>query len=69
MHISAGHFRVDLMQKPDSIQKALTMSWAEEAGVNLDENPELALNRDKYVFPNDGAKNSEIPYKMYQTFA
>jgi hypothetical protein len=49
MHISAGHFNVDLMQKPSSIEQALTHSWADYTGVDLNDNPDLEINKDKYL--------------------
>jgi len=60
-HISAGNFDVDLLQGRKYIKKALTNSWAEHCGVNLQDNPELKKNLGKFLKGEEGAMSSEIP--------
>lgn len=53
------------MQKPSNVEKALTHSWADYTGVNLKDNPDLGMNKHKFIQKKDGVKDSDVPDKMY----
>lgn len=56
------------MQTENSIHRALSNSWADKCGVNLQANPEFEKNYSKFTHGINGANSSMVPDKIYNSF-